>query len=105
VNVAFNRGLRSSGYVDGRNVAIEYRGAEGRADLLPKFVAEFVQRQAAVLVATGSLAALEAKKGTPTIPIVFALGADPVKFGLVASFSRPGGNATGVSFSWSTRYY
>jgi putative ABC transport system substrate-binding protein len=95
---AFRQGLGQSGYVDGRNVAIEFRGMQGHYDLLPDFVADFVRRPVAVIVVSGStLGALAAKAATSTIPIVFNTGADPVQLGLVASFSRPGGNITGVS--------
>ena len=94
---AFRQGLQESGYVEGRNVAIEYRWAEGRSDRLPAMAADLVRRQVAVIAATTTPAALAAKAATTTIPIVFETGGDPIQLGLVVSFNRPGGNVTGVS--------
>src|SRR5215467_1805502 len=95
--VAFRRGLSEAGFVEGQSIAIDYRFADGRYNRLSAWAAEFVRRPVALIAAQAPPAAIAAKTASKTIPIVFVVGLDPVAAGLVASFNRPGGNATGIS--------
>jgi ABC-type uncharacterized transport system substrate-binding protein len=99
---AIRQGLKDAGYIEGRNLAIKYRSADSRFDRLPALAVDLVSDPVAAIVALSPPAAVATKAATTTIPIVFAIGADPVDLGLVSSLHRPGGNVTGVTFVTST---